>query len=313
MSSFPRPTVVASRCLELEACRHDGQVIRDEFVRRLTPHVRFLPVCPELSIGLGVPRPPIHLVASAKGPRLVQPSTGRDLTEEMRVFAGRFLGGLPEVDGFLLKGRSPSCGVRDVRVHSGGGKGPGAFAARVLEGFPGAAVEEEGRLLNLRIRDHFLTRIFASARLRAVGTMGGLVRFHASHKLFLLSVDQAGMRELGKIVANHEKRPVGAVLERYGRRFREAMSKPPRAAAHVNTLMHAFGHFSDELSAAEKRQFLKTLEDYRKGRVALGAPVAVLRAWTARFDRPYLADQVFFDPYPEELVSLSDSGKGRGE
>lgn len=311
-----------SGCLEFEACRYNGARIPFDLKKELAPHVRLVPICPEVEIGLGVPRDPIRLVRSGAGeePRLVQPSTGRDLTGAMEAFSARFLAGLDEVDGFILKSRSPSCGTAGVKVYADA-EGtspvehrPGAFAERVLETFPWAAIGEEGRLSNDRLRDHFLTKLFALARLRraaASGAMRELVRFHASHKLLLMAYHETRMRELGRVVANHEGRAFGELVERYREGLARALRRPARAPAVVNVLDHAFGYVSDGLSSREKRRYERERERYRDGRIPLGAVGALLFAWGVRFGESCALGQAFFQPYPEALMSVSDSGKGR--
>jgi len=114
--SYPRPRIGISRCIELDHCRYNGDSIGSEFVRRLQDHVDLVPVCPEVGIGLGVPRDPIRIVVRGGGRHLVQPSTGRDVTASMISFTDGFLDQLGEVEGFILKSRSPSCGAYDVRI-----------------------------------------------------------------------------------------------------------------------------------------------------------------------------------------------------
>jgi len=317
---FPRPRIVVSKCLGFAACRWNGVTIPDEFVSRLEPHVEFVPVCAEVEIGLGVPRDPVRVVAGGAGLRLVQPTTGRDFTAEMTRFAQGFLNTVGEVAGFILKSRSPSCGVRDVKVYPSAdatapmGKDAGFFAAAVRERFGDLPVEDEGRLTNFAIREHFLTRIFALARLRealASGAMRDLVAFHARHKLLLMAYNQTAMRTLGRIVANPQKRPFADVAADYEAHFRRALLRPPRMGGIINVLMHALGYFSDSLSAREKAFFLDSLGRYRARKIPLSAITAILRAWIVRFDNAYLADQAFFEPYPEALAEVADSGKGR--
>ena len=301
-----RPIVCASLCLGEAAVRYDGGAIRDPFFARLAPFVEFRPVCPEVEIGLGVPRDPIVI----RNGRLLQPSTGLDVTERMRGFASRFLAGLGEVDGFLLKKRSPSCGVRDVK-RTGEKKGAGLFAEAVLAAYPAAAVEDEGRLLNFRIREHWLTRVFASAELRGVRRMGDLVRFHARHKLLLLAYREPSLRSLGRVVANARKQPFAEVLAAYRTGFAAALAELPAAGPQTNVLEHALGHFKDALGPAEKKEFLSTVRRFQAGRLPLSAPLAVLRSWLARHPRPWLEEQSYLSPYPEALTELGDSGKGR--
>ncbi|MGC8838467.1 MAG: 2-thiouracil desulfurase family protein [Anaerolineae bacterium] len=319
-AEFPRPRVVVSKCLGFAACRYNGQTIPDEFVASLRPHVDFVQVCPEVEIGLGVPREPLRVVLAGGRPRLLQPATGRDVTDEMRAFAETFLGALEAVDGFLLKGRSPSCGIQDVKVYPPGekvapvGKGVGFFGGAVKERFAGWPVEEEGRLKNFRLREHFLIRLFTLARFRQVrdgGRMGDLVRFHADHKFLLMAYSQAQLRLLGRIVANPEGRPPSEVLAAYEEHLRSALANPARSTSIVNVLLHALGHLREGLSPQEKAYFLDALAQYRAGRLPMSVPVGILRAWVIRFEEPYLSRQHFFAPYPTDLVTITDSGKGR--
>jgi uncharacterized protein YbbK (DUF523 family) len=178
MSKFARPLIVISRCIDFDACRYNGQVIRASLRAELEPHVSFVPICPELEIGLGVPRDPIRIVGRDGG-RLVQPSSGRDLTDRMRQFAEGYLASLDAVDGFILKSRSPSCAVGDARVHpdehtdDATGTRPGMFAEQVLARFPDAAIEDEAGLADRDRRDRFLTRVFALATAREARTSPG--------------------------------------------------------------------------------------------------------------------------------------------
>jgi uncharacterized protein YbbK (DUF523 family) len=160
-----RPIVVISRCIDFDSCRYNGQVIRASLRGKLEPLVELRPVCPELEIGLGVPRDPVNLVRAGDEVRMIQPSTRRDLTDQMRSFSDRFLGWLDAVDGFILKSRSPSCGVRDARIE-GEGRGPGLFAGRVLERFPGVPVSDEATLAEEAVRHAFLDEVFAHAAKR---------------------------------------------------------------------------------------------------------------------------------------------------
>lgn len=314
-----RPRVVVSRCLGFDRCRYDGSMIQDAIVESLRPWVEWIPVCPEVEIGLGVPRAPVRLVRVEGKVRLLQPATGRDLTEALQSFADRFLDSLPPVDGFLVKHRSPSCGRKDARVYASVekspsvGSGPGMFGQAIRQRFPDLPIEDEGRLTNRAIREHFFTALFALARLREAlqtGQMGALVRFHTEHKFLLMAYNQARLRELGRCVANLDRHPPEQVMQRYAAGFRAALSRLPRRPSVVNVLMHSLGYLSDGLQPAERGYFLDLLAAYRQGRIPLSTPLGVLRAWVIRFDQAYLAAQSFLCPFPEELISQQDSGKG---
>lgn len=313
-----KPRIVVSKCLGLEHCRYDGSIIPEPIVVALQQYVELIPVCPEMELGLGTPRPPVRLVRIGKETRLIQPATSRDLTEAMQNFAESFLDSLPPVDGFILKNRSPSCGIKDAKIYAGPedaptvGIGPGLFGGAVRARFPDLPVEDEGRLTNKAIREHFFTAIFSLARLREAassGEMRALVEFHTRHKFLLMAYNQARLRELGRIVANSHKYPFPRVLAEYAPQFRAALVRPPRRPAVINVLMHALGYFSDRLTPAEKGYFLDLLTAYREGRHPMSTLIGVLRAWMLRFEEPHLSAQVFFSPFPEALVSLSDSGR----
>ena len=320
MDTKGRPIVVTSACLETEACRYNGQRIPFEFLTELGDHVDLRPICPEVEIGLGTPRAPIRLVRGTGGPTLVQPSTGADVTGDMMAFSDTFLS-RQRADGFILKSRSPSCGTNGVKIYDGVDSstahqhGPGLFAAEVLARRSDAAIEDEGRLRNYRIREHFLTKLFAVAALRSVegdGRMRSLVAFHSRYKLVLMAYNQTAMRALGRIVANPDGRPFADVVRRYRSGLGRALSRVPSRGAIVNTLEHAWGYVSDRLGTAERTYYRRQLERYREGRVPLAAVLSVVETSAVRFDVGYLRDQAFFHPYPDGLRSVADSGKGRG-
>lgn len=318
--TFYRPRIVLSQCLELAACRYDGRVIPDSFVATLFDYVDIVPICPEIEIGLGVPRDTIRMVDLGDGhTQLMQPSTGKNLTERMERFSQRFLDSVGPIDGFILKSGSPSCGTGNVKVYGGleraptVRKGAGLFATAVQGRFGHVAVEDEGRLRNYPIRDDFLIQIFSLADLRALladPSARSLVDFQRRYKHLLMAYDEPGMRELGRIVANHDKRPIRDVASAYAERFRAAIGKRARRKAHVNVLMHMFGHFSDQLSDSERHEFLRVLDEVRNHHLPLITASTIIRTWTARYDYAYFADQAYLEPYPRELVQMRDSGKG---
>lgn len=310
---FPKPVIVTSKCFEFDACRYNGAMIPNNLVQALEPFVTFLPVCPEVEIGLGIPRDPIRIVSKKGVRKLVQPSTGRDLTKLMTGFADKYLGSLGEVDGFILKNRSPSCAIKDTKEYpdaenpSATGKGPGLFAQKVVEKFPGAAIEDEGRLKNTAIREHYLTRIFTLARWREARkkrSRKALVDFQSDHKFILMSYNQKEMRELGRIVGNKEGRTLDETAELYDEHLKYALSRFPRRNSNINVLMHGMGYFSDELTAGEKKHFLGLMEKYREEKTPLSALQSVMESWIIKYDEGYLARQWYFRPFPEELVNI---------
>ncbi|MFC2079160.1 YbgA family protein [Candidatus Bipolaricaulota bacterium] len=315
-----RPKVVFSRCLGFDHCRYNGGIISEPMVEQLKPFVETITVCPEVAVGLGIPRDPIRLVGNEISQSLIQPETGLDVTDKMRAFSRRFLSEIEPPDGFILKYASPSCGPREVKLYVNDKRGAasirssGMFAAAMADAHPFAVIEDEGRIKSFDIREHFLTRLFAIARFRQARLAGrarDLVAFHSRYKLVLMAYNQTKMRELGRIVANPTKRSMSYVFADYAKLFHLALLKAPRRTSAINVLMHGFGYVSDQLQAKEKTFFLDSLDQYRNRQVPLSVPSSIMRSLIIRFDVSYLADQLYFEPYPQKLVDVLDSGKGR--
>ena len=313
--AFAKPVVVVSKCLEFEACRYNGERISSHFINRLKLFVRFRPVCPEVEIDLGTPRDPIRIYLQDEKKALYQPSTQRHLTRKMNAFSGRFLAGLEEVDGFILKAKSPSCAITDAKIFPAPtsadhiAMGAGLFAGAALERFSKRAFVDEAGLNEPEVREGFLTRIFALAGFREAGKSGRtarLVRYQAENKLLFLAYHQENMREMGRIVANHENHAFGEVVSAYESALLRLFSHTPARASYVNALTHAMGHFSEKTSREEKSRFLDALEEYREGKIPLSEPLEMLEDWTARLGSEYLEAQTIFEPYPRAL-----GGEGR--
>ncbi|HAE22735.1 MAG TPA: DUF1722 domain-containing protein, partial [Spirochaetaceae bacterium] len=309
-----------------------GAMINDHTVELLAGLCDVVTACPEADTGLGVPRDPVRLVMAGGQLLMVQPATGLDHSEAMRAYcaakAAELKGavdtvnpaGLPAVDGALLKSRSPSCGIKDVKIYRKAepgamfDSGAGLFGQAVMEALGGTPVEDEGRLKNYAIREHFFSCLYALARFRQValaGKPGGLVEYQARHKLMFLAMNQASMRRLGRIVANPEKRPFGELLAAYRVELGTMFSTQAKPGGFINTALHAFGGFSDQLSVRERSLFINSIEEYRDERIPASALLALLKSWALRFEVDYLLDQVFLEPFPKELVEITDSGKGR--
>lgn len=314
MREFVRPKVVVSRCLEFDHCRYNGDMISSPIVANLMEYVDFLPVCPEVELGLGIPRDPVRIILENGEQRLVQSATGRDVTEIMEAFCTDFLNSTGDIDGFILKYRSPSCGIKDVKVYpnaalkSGAiGKTSGLFGGAVLKKFPCLAIEDEGRLRNARIKEHFMTKLFILAAFRKVkseGHMRDLIAFHTDNKYLLMAYNQAEFRKLGNIVANKEKETFQELVLEYERHLFSALYRPPRYTSNINVLMHAFGYFSENLSTQEKSLFFDLIQKYRDGKTSLCPAINTIRAWAVRFEDQYLMNQTFFEPFPEGLLEV---------
>jgi uncharacterized protein YbgA (DUF1722 family)/uncharacterized protein YbbK (DUF523 family) len=282
--------------------------------------VEWVPVCPEVEMGMGIPRPTIRLVARGDGPaRLVEPVSGRDHTAAMERFAEKRVRALERLglDGYVLKRDSPSCGMERVKVYPGdkqGGPGRrdgrGHFARVLMDRNPDLPVEEEGRLNDPVLRERFIERIFARNRWRVLVRRGlsrrRLVDFHAAHKLLLLAHDEAAYRRMGRIVASFRKGASRAedraIFDAYAGEFAGALRTRATPRKHVNVMQHMLGHLKRAISAPEKAGVLATIEDYRHGLVPLVVPLSLLRFLIESHGIEYLQGQLYLEPHPRELA-----------
>ena len=194
------------------------------------------------------------------------------------------------------------------------GRTAGLFGGAVLQKFGDLAVEDEGRLKNLSIREHFLTRIFALARLRKLqqsGSMHSLERFHSLNHLLLMALSPTKLSELDRLVANADGERTAIALNLYARYFREALGKPVRRASPIDVLIYTVGCFKRKPSTSEKLHFVEKLESYRRARTPLCSAASIRRSWVIRFKSTFLREQTFFNPFPDELTTLDDSGASR--
>ncbi len=207
--------MVVSACLEFENVRYDGKVIPCKIVRDLEPFVEYIKVCPEVAIGLGVPRDPIRIVKIEGKKRLIQPKTNEDITERMNAFTTNFINTIPDVDGFIFKSKSPTIGLRGIKVYSGIEKSPviekssGFFADQILERFPGYPMEEDDRLRNETIRHDFLVKLFTFADFRQTKnerSLDALVEFHENNHFLFLSYSTEYLNELNRIIRTEKRR-----------------------------------------------------------------------------------------------------------
>ncbi|MDX8382281.1 MAG: DUF523 and DUF1722 domain-containing protein [Ghiorsea sp.] len=306
-----KPRIVVSRCLGFEACRYNAQLSKNDFVALIQPFVEFITVCPEADIGLGTPRKPVRLVLSDAGEkRLVQPATGADVTDLMQNYIESTLASFQDIDGFLLKARSPSCGPTRVKIYADNEKGsasePGAgmYAEAIAENLPHAALEDEGRMFDFHLRESFLMRIFSLARLRALEanpSIKAISTFHAQHKLLLMCYHQDAMRECGRIASNPPGQSLEEIMHAYANAFRQALNQLPSKKNIINALYHGYGWISDGLADGEKTLFLESIEEYRDDRVTLATLQLLLKSFVVRLNHEYLGSQVFLAPYPQAL------------
>ncbi len=303
-----------SACLLGEPVRFDGGHKRLTFaVEDLSPLVAFEPVCPEMAIGLPVPRPALRLMKDEQGSTNLRFSDGRDgdLTEAMRDFTRQRITRFEKLCGYIVCAKSPSCGMERVRVYETDGQysrksGRGIYTQILMETYPWLPVEEDGRLQDAVLRENFVERIYALHELHALRerglNRGELMAFHSRYKLLLLAHSQPLYRDLGRFVAAMaEWTSLEDYFIDYRQRLMTLMSHPATRRNHTNVLMHVQGYFRKQLNSRQRQELADLIDRYRQGTQPLLAPVTLLKHYMAEFPDAYLAGQRYFDPWPEAL------------
>jgi uncharacterized protein YbgA (DUF1722 family)/uncharacterized protein YbbK (DUF523 family) len=301
-----------STCLLGEQVRFDGGHKWDRFLTdTLGQYVEYVPVCPEVECGFGIPREPFRLVGDHKNPRLVTSRTNQDHTERMIQWAKKRVMELEgeNLCGYIFKSGSPSSGMERVKVYDRDNvpmkTGVGIFAGIFMEHFPLLPVEDEGRLNDPKLRENFIERIFALKRWReAIGektNIGSLIAFHTQHKLLILSHSPKHYQMMGKRVAKAKEIPWKNLQEEYQVLLLEALSLKTTPKKNCNVLQHIMGYFKDQLSEDEKKELLEIIELYRQGIVPLIVPITLVNHYVRKYDQPYLKDQFYLHPHPVEL------------
>jgi len=301
-----------SACLLGKKVRYDGGHKQDPYVTdTLGQFFDYVPVCPEVEYGLSVPREPMHLAGSVEDPRLVTIHTGVDHTAGMKEWAAEKLDELAQqgLSGYIFKTKSPSSGMRAVKVYMGSGppvhRGVGIFAAAFMKRFPLIPVEDEGRLHDPGLRENFIERVFVFERWRRFTdnkpSLGGLVDFHTRHKLLVMAHSPKHLSALGRLVGN--AKGYGQDLSNaYIETLMEGLRLIATSRKNTNVLHHITGYFKKDLSSDEKEELLEVIEWYRRALIPLVVPVTLLNHYVRRYDKPYLNGQYFLNPHPVELM-----------
>ncbi|MCD1293535.1 DUF1722 domain-containing protein [Methanocella sp. CWC-04] len=314
MRTFPRPRVVVSACLEFEHVRYDGQMIPCRTVRELMDFVDFIKVCPEYEIGLGVPREPIRIVRSGDEYRLIQPKTERDVTKEMDEFTDNFMASLPDVDGFIFKSKSPTIGLKNIKVYRGAHdpnvveRRSGFFAQKILDRYHGYPIEEDQRLNNNKIKHNFLTALYAFADFRQVresGSMEALHDFHNRNRYLFMAYSPALYMKMNG--AFKDEKPI----EKYFELLRELFADMPSHVEYIDVASTIFNRYDTRATDKEKSWFYEAMEKYEKNKISLNGLLESLLLFAEKFDDVEILKQTLFEPYPLELMPDVDTERDR--
>lgn len=307
-----------SACLLGAEVRYDGSHCRDRLLLDgLGEHVTWVPVCPEVGAGMGVPRPTLRLVGDARDPRLVTGKDGHDWTDAVAGYSEAALERLAGLDlcGYVLKSRSPTCGMERVRVYDGRGvahkNGMGVFARALKARNPLLPVEEDGRLRDPGLREAFFDAVFALARWRQVARdqararpgagVDALMEFHRKNKLLLRAHSPWHAAELGRMLARARDCDGAELTRRYGAGYMQAMNMRATRGRHVDTLRFATGRLRRHISATARTTLHEAIDDFGNGQAPRAVPVALLRYHAREHGLGYLAEQSYLEPYPRSL------------
>jgi uncharacterized protein YbgA (DUF1722 family)/uncharacterized protein YbbK (DUF523 family) len=301
-----------STCLLGKNVRYDGVHKLDRFLTdTLGQYVEYVPVCPEVECGLGVPRESMHLEGNSDSPRLVTIRTKQDMTDCMVQWAQKRVVQLEKKDlcGFIFKSDSPSSGMERIRVYNEKGipvkKGVGIFARIFMDHFSLLPVEDEGRLHDPELRENFIERIFTLKRWREVlgkkESRGNVVDFHTKHKLLILSHSPKHYQMMGKLVAQAKNLPLKELYREYQTLLMESLGLKTTPKKNANVLQHMMGYFKEKLSPDEKQELLGVIDLYRMEIIPLIVPITLINHYVRKYDQPYLKKQIYLNPHPLEL------------
>jgi uncharacterized protein YbgA (DUF1722 family)/uncharacterized protein YbbK (DUF523 family) len=301
-----------SACLLGQSVRYDGGHQLDHFLKdTLGRYVEYVPVCPEVECGFGVPREAFRLIGEPDRPRLITIKTRQDFTDRMEAWARKRVAEIEGAGlcGFIFKGGSPSSGMERVKVYDDKGVpakiGVGVFARIFMEHFPLIPVEEDGRLHDPALRENFIERIFALRRMGKVIREGslprGIVDFQTHNKLLIMSHSPKHLQEMGRLVANTKALAPEILINRYRELLMEALKLKATQRKNTNVLMHMLGYFKKDLDPWEKQEILEIIDEYRRELIPLIVPITLISHYVRKYDQPYLKEQTYLNPHPIEL------------
>jgi len=313
MSHVPvKPKIAISACLMGLDVRFNGGHKESRLCSRtLTDYFDFIPVCPEVAIGLGVPRQPIRLVSGADQPEAVGTlDHNLNVTQPLANYGRDMAAQLGDICGYIFMQNSPSCGLERVKVYHANGTradsgGRGIYAQAFCLLHPDLPVEEDGRLNDPVLRENFLTRVFAYSawqQLRQEGlTRRGLTDFHSRYKYLLMAHNPVQYKALGHLLGSMGQNDPQELGPRYFSELMAALKKCATRRTHTNVLQHLSGYLKQAISREDKQEVQQLISQYHQGIVPLVVPLTLLKHHFRQHPDPYIAQQVYLQPHPENL------------
>lgn len=311
-SDFDKSEVIIgiSACLVGEKVRFDASNKPSNFcIHELGQHVTYKAYCPEVAVGLPIPRPTIRQIKTDDVIKVARPDGSGDVTEALQAYGKKVAEMSKNLSGYVFCAKSPSCGMERVKVYSPKGDslvsdGVGVFAREIMKANPLLPCEENGRLNDPVIRENFVARVFAYRHWQALAESGltkhKLMTFHSEYKYTVMSHDLVAYKALGQLLARADM-PLEDMAEQYIQGFMSALKIRATRKKHANTLAHIQGYFSKQLSNVERQELTEQIEAYRQGLMPLVVPLALIKHYLLMYPKAYLAKQAYLNPYPEAL------------
>ena len=307
-----KPIMGIGACLAGREVRYNGQTkAPNGHVKRIGEIFEMRPFCPEMAAGLGVPRPPIHLVGSEDHIRVLDVETHQhDHTDAIAAHAHEVLEMAPELAGYVLVKASPSCGFERVKRFNQKGNvvahdQQGIFATALAKADPLLPLEDDGRLNDPGLRESFVTRALVYhqwKQLRSEGlTAAKLIDFYSRHKYLVMAHHVPSYKQLGPMLADAGKQDLETLASEFIAVMMNALTQRASRRSHSNVLFHLSGYLKKKISSEERQRLKALIEQYRLGHVPLVVPVTMLRHHFANNPNAYIDQQVFLEPYPDEL------------
>ena len=312
--SLQKIRIGISSCLMGEKVRFDSGHKRNAYINGiLSNFFEFTAFCPEVEIGLSIPREPIRLVTLNEKVRCVGTrNPDLDVTEDLYRSADEQQFWHQQLCGYILKKGSPSCGMERVRLYKGDIPdriGVGLYAERLMQNFPDLPVEEEGRLEDPVLRENFIQRVYIYSRwhnlMAQAVSMKNLTLFHAQHKYIYMSHDQSMARQLGSWLAENNKSDLTMLTRQYLSKMMTLLKHPATRKNHVNTLQHIQGYLKNHLDADDRAELTTNISQYREGLLPLIVPITLLRHHFRHHPNHYISDSYYMQPHPAELMLLN--------
>nr|WP_252730806.1 DUF523 and DUF1722 domain-containing protein [Colwellia sp. E2M01] len=299
-----------SACLIGEKVRYDGGSKTSDFCNlELANHVVFKSFCPEVAIGLPIPRPTIRQIKKNDMITVARPDGSGDVTEALQAYGKKVASMTKDLSGYIFCAKSPSCGMERVKVFNPEGnalpsKGVGLFAQEIMAANPLLPCEENGRLIDPILRENFVARVYAYKHWQTVEASGltkhKLTTFHSQYKYTVMSHDLVAYKNLGQLLARADL-PLADMAQQYIAGLMAALTIIATRKKHANTLAHIQGYFSKHLQSDERQELCKQIDSYREGLIPLFVPLTLINHYLLRYPKEYLTKQAYLSPYPDEL------------